>query len=106
MGRFTVHLLDFIKSCETDLDARLVTFDVQILFHLYANGPSPSMSVMAATNASLAAFVKTIKRMTEDGLLVVESGVEDRRVRNYDLAPPVRAMIATLLTQHLGPRAA
>jgi hypothetical protein len=44
--------------------------------------------------------------MTEDGLLVVESGVEDRRVRNYDLAPSVRAMMATLLTQHLGDRAA
>lgn len=101
-----MHLLDLIKSCETELGTRLVTFDFQILFHLYAHGPSPSMSVMGATNASLAAFVKTIKRMTEDGLLVVESGVEDRRVRNYDLAPPVRTMIATLLTRHLGDRAA
>jgi DNA-binding MarR family transcriptional regulator len=64
------------------------------------------MSVMTATNASLAAFVKTIKRMSEEGMLVVASGVEDRRVRNYDLAPQVRAKIAALLTQYLGNPAA
>lgn len=85
-------VIQFVRACEKETGTRLVTFDFEILAHLYMNGPSPSMSVLDATSASLAAFVKTIKRMTDDGLLVVAPGVDDRRVRNYDLSPQVRAL--------------
>lgn len=96
-----VRLIEFLRSFEKITGHRLVTFDFEIMSHLYLHGPAPSMSVLEATSASLAAFVKTIKRMTDDGLLVVNPGTEDRRVRNYDLAPHVRASMKTLLSQHI-----
>lgn len=88
-----VRLVEFLRSCEKETGTRLVTFDFEILFFLYLNGPSPSMTVLQATNASLAAFVKAIKRLTEEGLLVVEQGTQDRRIRNYDLSPELRARL-------------
>lgn len=60
------------------------------------------MTVLQATNASLAAFVKALKRLTEDGLLVVEQGMMDRRIRNYDLAPDLRAKLSDAFAQHFG----
>ena len=97
-----VELVEFLRSCERETGTRLVTFDFEILFYLYMNGPSPSMTVLEATNASLAAFVKAMKRLTEQGLLVVEPGTEDRRVRNYDLAPPIRSALSDSYTRFLG----
>lgn len=96
-----VELVEFLRNCERETGTRLVTFDFEILFYLYMNGPSPSMTVLEATNASLAAFVKAMKRLTEQGLLVVEPGTEDRRVRNYDLAPPIRAALSDAYTRFL-----
>jgi DNA-binding MarR family transcriptional regulator len=59
------------------------------------------MTVLEATSASLAAFVKALKRLTEEGMLIVEQGKADRRVRNYDLAPDVRALLAENLNRLL-----
>ena len=101
-----MRLIEFVRTCEKETGTRLVTFDFEILFFLYVHGPSPSMTVLEATSASLAAFVKALKRLTEEGMLIVEQGKADRRVRNYDLAPQVRAKIAALLTQYLGNPAA
>ena len=97
-----VRLVEFLRSCEKETGTRLVTFDFEIIFFLYINGPSPSMTVLEATSASLAAFVKALKRLTEEGLLVVEQGQMDRRVRNYDLSPRVRAMLGASFKAHLG----
>ena len=97
-----VRLFEFLRSCEKETGTRLVTFDFEIIFFLYLQGPSPSMTVLQATNASLAAFVKALKRLTEDGLLVVEQGMMDRRIRNYDLAPDLRAKLSDAFAQHFG----
>ena len=95
-------LVEFLRNCERETGTRLVTFDFEILFYLYLNGPSPSMTVLESTNASLAAFVKAIKRLTEQGLLVVEPGTEDRRVRNYDLSADVREALRRSYQRHFG----
>lgn len=97
-----VRLFEFLRSCEKETGTRLVTFNFEIIFFLYLHGPSPSMTVLQATNASLAAFVKALKRLTEDGLLVVEQGMMDRRIRNYDLAPDLRAKLSDAFAQHFG----
>lgn len=94
-----MRLIEFVRTCEKETGTRLVTFDFEILFFLYVHGPSPSMTVLEATSASLAAFVKALKRLTEDGMLIVEQGKADRRVRNYDLAPDVRALLAENLNR-------
>ncbi|MFM7028393.1 MAG: MarR family transcriptional regulator [Chakrabartia sp.] len=96
-----VRLVEFLRGCEKETGTRLVTFDFEILFYLYVHGPSPSMTVLEATSASLAAFVKALKRLTEGGLLIVEPGQSDRRVRNYDLAPAVRSVMTNLFENHL-----
>lgn len=97
-----VRLFEFLRSCEKDTGTRLVTFDFEIIFFLYIHGPSPSMTVLQSTSASLAAFVKALKRLTEEGLLVVEQGQMDRRVRNYDLAPDLRAKLGAEFTKYFG----
>jgi DNA-binding MarR family transcriptional regulator len=94
-----MRLIEFVRTCEEETGTRLVTFDFEILFFLYVHGPSPSMTVLEATSASLAAFVKALKRLTEEGMLIVEQGKADRRVRNYDLAPDVRALLAENLNR-------
>lgn len=94
-----MRLIEFVRTCEKETGTRLVTFDFEILFFLYVHGPSPSMTVLEATSASLAAFVKALKRLTEEGMLIVEQGKADRRVRNYDLAPDVRALLAENLNR-------
>ena len=76
-----VRVIEFLRNCEQETGTRLVTFDFEILFHLYVHGPSASMTLLEATSASLAAFVKTVKRLTENGLLIVTPGSTDRRVR-------------------------
>lgn len=96
-----MRLIEFVRTCEKETGTRLVTFDFEILFFLYVHGPSPSMTVLEATSASLAAFVKALKRLTEEGMLIVEQGKADRRVRNYDLAPDVRALLAENLDRLL-----
>ncbi|MBU6252617.1 MAG: MarR family winged helix-turn-helix transcriptional regulator [Alphaproteobacteria bacterium] len=96
-----MRLIEFVRTCEKETGTRLVTFDFEILFFLYVHGPSPSMTVLEATSASLAAFVKALKRLTEEGMLIVEQGKADRRVRNYDLAPDVRALLAENLNRLL-----
>lgn len=97
-----VRLFEFLRSCEKETGTRLVTFDFEIIFFLYLHGPSPSMTVLQATNASLAAFVKALKRLTEEGLLVVEQGTMDLRIRNYDLAPDIRAKLTENFTRLFG----
>ncbi len=95
-------LVEFLRTCERETGTRLVTFDFEILFYLYLNGPSPSMMVLESTSASLAAFVKAIKRLTDQGLLVVEPGMEDRRVRNYDVSAEVREVLRRSYQRQLG----
>ncbi len=95
-----VRVIELLRNCEQETGTRLVTFDFEILFHLYVHGPSASMTLLEATSASLAAFVKAVKRLTENGLLVVTPGSTDRRVRNYDLAPHVRAAFERLFDAH------
>lgn len=58
-----VRLFEFLRSCEKETGTRLVTFDFEIIFFLYLQGPSPSMTVLQATNASLAAFCKSTETL-------------------------------------------
>ena len=97
-----VRVIELLRNCEQETGTRLVTFDFEILFHLYVHGPSASMTLLEATSASLAAFVKAIKRLTEQGLLVVEPGTEDRRVRDYDLSADVRDALRRSYQRHFG----
>ena len=95
-------LVRVLAELEGRLKARLITGELEIICWLYANGPTSSRALSEKTKVSNANYQMILRRLKEEGVLIVHAGEEDRRVRHYDLAHHVRQQIdATLTRDHL-----
>lgn len=92
-------LVRVLVELEGRLKARLITGELEIICWLYANGPTSSRALSERTKVSNANYQMILRRLKEEGVLIVQSGEEDRRVRHYDLAPHARQQIDSTLTR-------
>lgn len=84
-----------LGELEGRLKARLITGELEIISWLYTHGATSSRALSERTKVSNANYQMILRRLKDEGVLVVQSGEDDRRVRHYDLAPHVRQQIVS-----------
>lgn len=101
-------LVRVLVELEGRLKSRLITGELEIICWLYAHGPTSSRALSERTKVSNANYQMILRRLKDEGVLVVQAGDGDRRVREYDLSPHVREQIDITLNGTLngGPCAA
>lgn len=82
---------------EGRLKARLITGELEIICWLYVHGPTSSRALSERTKVSNANYQMILRRLKDGGVLIVEPGEGDRRVRHYDLSSEVRRQIEAAL---------
>lgn len=75
-----------IFALESALKLRLVTGNFEVIYALYEGGATPSRELARRTKVSMANFQVILKRLREEGIVVIEQDASDGRKRRYALA--------------------
>ena len=83
-------LLSIFRDIERDVREKFITCGCEIVLYLYYHERAPAGSIYKTSRYSSTSFYSTLKRLAEDGILVVQIDPEDKRSNLYTLSDDVR----------------
>jgi len=97
-------LLINTKIIEKNLNINYYSSEFEIIIFLYECVSSRAGDIFERSHAASTSFYAALKRISEMGILCVESGQGDRRLKTYSLSIAARSILDRAHTEiiHLG----
>lgn len=92
----TLH--EIMQKIESTAKVKCLTCEFEIILTLHHHRDMAAGDIFKCSRYSGTTFYATLKRLADAGVVIVEIDPADKRSNRYDLAPEMRAVIDSALT--------